>query len=218
MANSGSRRGRPRDSGVDQRVLDAAWELLHTAGYVALTVDEVAERAGAAKTTVYRRWPTKDHLAIALAVRILGDVPIADTGDLRRDLTEFAAALAASLNRLRLAGHPDGGPSAGLAAELVAIAARHPDIGEVVRAGYAARHNLALARLERAREAGELRRDVDPSILIDQLAGPIYYRILITGAPADRGYAERLVNAVLGGAMTGHAMTDGASTAKETQT
>jgi hypothetical protein len=90
--------------------------------------------------------------------------------------------------------------------------------GEVVRAGYAARHSLALARLERAGEAGELRGDVDPSILIDQLAGPIYYRILITGAPADRGYAERLVNAVPDGAMTGHAMTDGASTAKEIQT
>ena len=30
-------------------------------------------------------------------------------------------------------------------------------------------------------------------MLIDQLAGPIYYRILIIGAPADRDYAERLV-------------------------
>jgi hypothetical protein len=54
---------------------------------------------------------------------------------------------------------------------------------------------------------------VDLSILIDQLAGPIYYRILITGAPADRGCAERLVNAVLDGAVTGDAMPDGASPA-----
>ncbi len=111
------RPGRPRDATVDRRVLDAAWDLLHDAGYAGLTVDEVADRAGAAKTTLYRRWPTKDHLAIALAARILGEVPIADTGDLRADLTEFAAGLAASLNRLRLAGHPDGGPSAGFAAE-----------------------------------------------------------------------------------------------------
>ncbi len=199
---SSAPRGRPRDSDIDRRVLDAAWDMLHTAGYAGLNVDEVAERADAAKTTVYRRWPTKDHLAVALATRILGEVPIPYTGDLRRDLTEFAAALAASLNRLRLAGHPDGGPSAGFAAELVAATARQPDIGAAARAGFADRHALALARLRRASETEELRADVDPSILIDQLAGPIYYRILITGAPADRDYAERLVGALLASALT----------------
>jgi len=52
---------------VDSRVLDAAWDLLHAKGFAGLTVDEVAERAGPAQTTVYRRWPTKDHLAVALA-------------------------------------------------------------------------------------------------------------------------------------------------------
>ena len=196
------RRGRPRDGAVDQRVLSAAWGLLDAGGYAALNVDEVAERAGVAKTTVYRRWPTKDHLAIAAAAQILGEVPIPDTGDLRRDLGEFAGALAESLNRLRLAGHYGGGASPGLAAELVAAAARHPDIGEAVRAGFAQRRAMARARLRRACEREGLRPDLDHGVLIDQLAGPIYYRILITGAPVDRSYAERLVDAVLDGAMT----------------
>jgi len=196
-----TRRGRPRDRGVDQRVLSAAWGLLHAGGYAALNMDDVAERAAVAKTTLYRRWPTKDHLATAVAAEMLGEVPIPDTGDLRRDLTEFAAALAASLDRLRMAGHSGGGASAGLAAELVAAAARHPDIGELVRAGYAQRHAIARARLERAREREGLRPDIDQGVLIDQLAGPIYYRILITGGPADREYAERLVDAVLDGAI-----------------
>ena len=195
-------RGRPRDATVDRRVLDAAWEVLHETGYAGLTVDEVAERAGAAKTTLYRRWPTKDHLAVALAARILGEVPIADSGDLRSDLTEFTAALAASLNRLRMAGYPSGGPSAGFAAELVAAAAHHADIGALVRAGFAARHELALARLRRAIQAGQLRPGLDLAILVDQLAGPVWYRVLVTGAPVDRGYAERLAAAVLDGAIT----------------
>jgi AcrR family transcriptional regulator len=192
-----SRRGRPRDRAVDQRVLNAAWGLLHAGGYAALNMDEVAERAAVAKTTLYRRWPTKDHLAVAVAAEMLTEVPIPDTGDLRRDLTEFAAGLASSLNRLRMAGHSGGGGSAGLATELVAAAARHPDIGELVRAGYAQRHALARARLRRACEREGLRPDIDHGVLIDQLAGPVYYRILITGAPADRDYAERLVDAVL---------------------
>jgi AcrR family transcriptional regulator len=195
-----ARRGRPRDGAVDQRVLSAAWGLLHAGGYAALNVDDVAERAGVAKTTLYRRWPTKDHLAIAAGAQILGEVPIPDSGDLRRDLAEFAGALAESLNRLRLAGHYGGGASPGLAAELVAATARHRDLGEVVRAQYAQRHALARARLERAVEWEGLRPDLDPGLLIDQLVGPIYYRILISGAPADRGYAERLVEALLDGA------------------
>src|SRR5258708_19313503 len=111
---SSAPRGRPRDSDIDRRVLDAAWDMLHTAGYAGLNVDEVAERADAAKTTVYRRWPTKDHLAVALATRILGEGPIPYTPDPRPDLTEFPAALAPSLNPLRLARHPHGPPPAPL--------------------------------------------------------------------------------------------------------
>ena len=197
-----ARRGRPRDSDVDRRVLGAAWDLLHAGGYQALNMDEVAARAAVAKTTLYRRWPTKDHLAVAVAAGILGEVPIPDTGDLRSDLTRFATALAGSLSRLRLAGSPDGGASAGLAAELVAAAARHPDIGEVVRALFAERHAIARARLQRASEREGLRRDIDHAVLVDQLVGPIYYQILITGRPADSGYAERLVGAVLDRAIT----------------
>jgi AcrR family transcriptional regulator len=196
-----ARRGRPRDSAVDQRVLDVAWDLLLAEGYPGLNIDDVAERAGVAKTTLYRRWPTKDHLAVAVAARTLSQVPIPATGDLRADLVEFLMAMAASLGRVRMAGHP-GGASAGLLAELVAAAARHPDIGAAVRLLYAQRHDMALARLERAAEHEGLRGDIDQPVLIDQLAGPVYYRILITGAPVDRDYAERLVGSVLAGAIT----------------
>ncbi len=209
------RRGRPRDGSVDRRVLSAAWGLLHAGGYAALNMDEVAERAEVAKTTLYRRWPTKDHLAVAVAAQILGEVPIPDTGDLRRDLTQFAAALAASLNRLRMAGHYGGGASAGLAAEIVAAVARHPDIGDAVRAGFAERHAMARARLQRAVEGEELRQDIDQAVLIEQIVGPIYYRILISGAPVDRSYAERLVDAALDGAITPNAITPNAITPKE---
>ena len=191
-----ARRGRPRDAGVDQRVLDAAWDLLLTGGYAGLNVDEVAERAAVAKTTLYRRWQTKDHLAIAVVTRMIPFALVLDTGDLCRDLIEFAVSMATSLHRYRTAGGSDG-VSPGLAGELVAAAARHPDIGELIRTLHARRHATALARLQRARERGEIRPDIDDAILIDQISGPIYYRALITGAATDRSYAERLVRAVL---------------------
>jgi AcrR family transcriptional regulator len=199
-----ARRGRPRDAAVDQRVLDVAWDLLLIGGYAGLNVDEVAERAAVAKTTLYRRWPTKDHLAIAVVTRMIPFALVPDTGDLCRDLIEFAVSMAASLHQYRTAGGSDG-VSPGLAGELVAAAARHPDIGELIRTLHARRHATALARLQRARERGELRPDMDHAILIDQISGPIYYRALITGAAIDRSYAERLVHAVLDGALVAEA-------------
>jgi AcrR family transcriptional regulator len=180
-------------------VLDVAWDLLLTGGYAGLNVDEVAERAAVAKTTLYRRWPTKDHLAVAVVTRTFQPVAVPDTGDLCHDLTEFAAGLATSLHTYRMAGQSDG-VSAGLVAELVAAAARHPDLGDLVRPLHAQRHAMLLARLRRATEREGLRPDIDHAVLIDQVCGPIYYRVLITGEAVDRGYAERLVSAALAGA------------------
>jgi AcrR family transcriptional regulator len=206
VANEGqaARRGRPRDNAVDQRVLNVAWDLLLAGGYAGLNVDEVAERAAVAKTTLYRRWPTKDHLAIAVVTRMIPFALVPDTGDLCRDLTDFAVSIASSLHQYRTTGGSDG-VSSGLAGELVAAAARHPDIGDLIRTLHARRHTLALARLQRASEREELRPDIDHAILIDQISGPIYYRALITGAATDRGYAERLVSAVLDGALIAQA-------------
>jgi Tetracyclin repressor-like, C-terminal domain len=60
---------------------------------------------------------------------------------------------------------------------------------------------MLLDRLRSATERDMLRPDIDHAVLVDQVSGPIYYRVLITGAPADRDYAERLVRAVLAGAI-----------------
>ena len=197
-----ARRGRPRDAGVDERVLRAATDLLLEQGYGGLSTDAVAERTGIAKTTLYRRWPTKDHLAVAVVTRLQDADEITDTGDVRRDLTDYLEKIAAALERMRTAGTTAPGRSAGTVAELVAAAARHDDIGELERAMYARRNRLAYALIDRARDRGELRPGTDPEVLLDQLAGALYYRVLITGRPVDRGYAERLVAGALNGALT----------------
>ncbi|WP_326633740.1 TetR/AcrR family transcriptional regulator [Nonomuraea fuscirosea] len=219
-------RGRPRRADVDEGVLSAATELLLQRGYAGLSPDEVAERAGVAKTTLYRRWPTKDHLALAVVARLQAGDEITDSGDIRRDLPAYLEKIAAGLNRMRAAGRgaasagdqpddrpgdqpdgkagdqdePDDGRGAGTVAELVAAAARHPDVGALERRMYAERNALAHALLHRAVERGELRPDLDVEALFDQLAGALYYRVLITGLPVDRAYAERLVDTALRGA------------------
>jgi hypothetical protein len=92
-------------------------------------------------------------------------------------------------------------PSSGLVGELVAAAARHPDIGALVRAVFEQRNALVLGLIDRARRRGDLRPDTDPELLFDQLAGALYYRLLITGRPIGRAYAEHLVDAALSGVL-----------------
>src|SRR5690349_10603493 len=158
-------RGRPRDSDADRRILDAARQALLSAGYAGLAIDQVAQRAGVAKTTLYRRWPTKDHLAIAVYADLLDrEVPVTDTGDVRADLTAYLQQIAGAVQVVRRAGRPahDTDPSAGIVAELVAAAARHPDVGAGMRGLYQRRIKLAIELVERATGRGELRAGTDP--------------------------------------------------------
>lgn len=199
------RRGRPRDEGADARIVKAAHELLVERGYDRFAIEDVAARAAVAKTTIYRRWPTKDHLLVALVAKIQDEVAVADTGDIRRDLSVYLTAIATGLDRMRLVGRDatgKGDRSAGVVAELVAAAARHPDVGDAVRNLFSRRNALPLALLDRARERGALAPDTSSEVLFDQLAGALYYRLLITGAPIDADYVERLVDHALAGSGT----------------
>jgi AcrR family transcriptional regulator len=65
-------RGRPRRAGADAEILGVALSLLREKGYRELTVDCVAERSGVAKTTIYRRWPTKAALVTAAIEPLVG--------------------------------------------------------------------------------------------------------------------------------------------------
>ncbi|WP_425827420.1 TetR/AcrR family transcriptional regulator [Streptomyces fractus] len=196
------RRGRPRSEKADESIVEAALELLLDRGYDRFSVDEVAARAEVAKTTLYRRWPSKDHLIVAVVARIQDDVPVAYSGDVRADLVGYLNEITAGLDRMRRAGRAttSGDTSAGLVAEVAAAAARHADVGEAVHAMFQRRNALALTLLEEARDQGELRADVDPEVLFDQLAGALYYRLVITGRPIDAAYVDRLVDSTLSGA------------------
>ncbi len=150
------------DDALAERILDAALELAAASGLRHLTMDEVAQRAGVGRMTVYRRFGGKaalvDALAIREARRCLG--AIAGAVDAAAPADEQLAALAAAALRL-VRDHP-----------LLARIARHEpqallfeltrdDSGvfEIVRA-------FLLDRLTAARERGEI-ADVDLSLLAE---------------------------------------------------
>jgi AcrR family transcriptional regulator len=65
MSEAKRGRGRPRRAGADEEILAVTLELLRATGYRDFNVDDVAARTGIAKTTIYRRWPTKEALVSA---------------------------------------------------------------------------------------------------------------------------------------------------------
>ena len=79
---------RRRGAALEEAILDAGWDLLAADGYAGFTFEALAERAKTGKAVLYRRWPDKEALLLAvLAHRGFGaPIEIPDTGSLREDV------------------------------------------------------------------------------------------------------------------------------------
>lgn len=75
------RTGRPRRTDVDGAVRVATARLVGERGYAGTTLDEIARVAGVAKTTLYRRWPSKADLVLDALAEVLGESPVPGRGE-----------------------------------------------------------------------------------------------------------------------------------------
>jgi AcrR family transcriptional regulator len=158
-------------------------------GYGGLSVDGVAVQAGVSKASIYRRWASKRDLVVAAARDLSRTVPVPDTGDVRDDLAAIVGELA------RVFAAPG---TVGLVAALVSGMAADRELATAFRDGFlSVRRDATRTVLERARERGEISPDLDLDVVIDLLAAPLYYRLLITGDPIDDRFASNLVDAVV---------------------
>ena len=186
-----ARRGRPRSDRAHRAILDAARELLTEEGFSGLRLEHVATRAGVGKATIYRRWGSRQELALELLVELAGPhIPVAETGDTREEL------LAAVMNPLRALTETPFGP---VIRALLSEIAVDPDVGDRFRSTVVEARRSEVARIvARGIERGDLRHDADAGIATEMLVGPVYYR-LVFGGTLDRDFAERLVTAYLSG-------------------
>ncbi|WP_019819547.1 TetR/AcrR family transcriptional regulator [Saccharomonospora saliphila] len=186
-------RGRRPAAEVRAEVLEAAGTILLRDGMRAVTFDRVAAEAGASRTTLYKWWPSPGALAaeayFARSRRML-DFP--DTGDVRADLITQLRAFVRWLKE-EGAERP--------VSELVGAAQLDRALAEAWSESYALpRRELARERLRIAVRAGQLREDADLDIIVDQLWGACYHRLLVLNVPFDDGLVERLVDHALYGA------------------
>ena len=186
-----------RSARVVHDVLEATVDALATAGYSALSFEHVAARAGVSRTTIYRRWPTKQDLVRAALLRFADACPkISDTGSLRGDLQANLRAILDPEHAARQAGL------------LRALMADFDD-PELVALSRLVRERMrqpAVAAVERAIARGELPPGTDPDVVIEPTAFTVVMRQAIFGDVVDADYGERLLDVILAGARTGAAV------------
>jgi AcrR family transcriptional regulator len=174
-----------RTSRVRSAVLDATVYVLAEVGYSGLSIERIAERSGVNKTTIYRRWQTREAVLAAAIDEIGGEVfPIPATGSLDEDLRLFGRLLVDFLTN-------DSPTVAGVVRALFSDAAREPLIAELKRNLFASRYQEAASMVDSAIKRGELPADVDVREVVGLVAAPIYYRKLVTEEPLDYAVADR---------------------------
>lgn len=182
-------RGRPRDPDLDQVILRATIDVLSEVGYLRLTVAEVARRAGVSKPAIYRRWAQKSQLVVEAMVTQMRAGQGPDTGSAAGDLLDLTAQLIGALTMTPL-GRVLPGLVAEMAADpVLANSYRTLIIGPM--------QQLWRDAINRAIARGELTTDTDVDFLLNALAGPLYFSLLITGEPIAPDYANAAVELVL---------------------
>jgi len=183
--------GRPREARADEAIVVATLELIAEHGVHALRMDDVADRARVGKATIYRRYGSKGELVTAAVGGLVNEIEVPDSGCTRTDLLALMLAAVALY-------------SAPLAARLLPTVidemSRNAEFAAVVQSRFmTARRGALRAVFERGVRRGDLRRDVDIELALDILAGPLFYRLLITGGPIDERLAENTVELILRG-------------------
>lgn len=199
MTDAARKPGRPRSAEADRAIFTKTLELLADEGLRGLSVEKVAAQAGVAKTTIYRRFPTKRDLVRAALASVAGfgqlDPP--DTGSIRGDLYVLARARVDVLKRTR---------TQLLMPRLMAEAGSDPELHALILTVFAnPARDVVIRALRRGVDRGELREDVDVELLTDMVAGLMVYRLLHSRGEL-RGLAPRMeaaIDVMLDGAAVG---------------
>jgi AcrR family transcriptional regulator len=189
--NDAPRRGRPRGETSRQAILAAARELLLEHGLNSVSMDALAERAGASKATIYRWWPSKELLALDALFSQWdpGRREPQDTGSLAGDLLALIRPWVRQLAKK---------PYGRIIAALVSSAQSDPVFAKEYRARFVQpRREPARIILARAVGRGEIPPDFDLEAVLDLLYGPFYLRILNGHAPLNDRFARTIVNYVV---------------------
>lgn len=184
--------GRPRSEQARLAILRSTLKMLGETGFSDFTIEGVAERASVGKATVYRWWPDKGALiADAFASSTTRNLRFPDTGSVYTDMSQQMRQLAKVFSS----------PRGKIVSAILAAGQSDKDLIAAFRTRFLwPRRREAYATLRRGVRRGELRKDLDPDLILDSLYGPIYMRFLIRHGRLTPEFVDRLCALVLRGA------------------
>lgn len=187
-------RGRPLDSTRDEALREAALDLLAEIGYDRLTIDAVAARVRAGKTTIYRRWANKAELVVdalnahrcSRGARGAREFP--DTGSLRGDLEAFACS----------AAQGDSQFDTQVMIGLITALPRDPELREVFRERLVAPQMAAMGQVfARAVARDEISEVRNLDLLVSLLPALVLHQFLVVGETPDVDFVQRVIEEVI---------------------
>jgi AcrR family transcriptional regulator len=182
----------PRVARSRAAILEATAALLIEGGFTNVTIERISTRSGVAKTTIYRHWRSRSRLIFDAFENMLTPAqPLSAGGSLRDGLVAMLNSLARGVSESRWA------PAVGA---LVEAADRDEELRGLVHDFLAERMEPARLLLVRAKDLGELRPDLDADVAVSLLAGPVFYRRLVSREELGQGFEEQVVDQFLAGA------------------
>ncbi len=180
--------GRDLDPARDAALREAALALLAEVGYDRMTMDAVAARARAGKTTIYRRWSGKAELVVEALNSAKAGPGFPDTGSLRGDLRAAVGNITSAENRF----------DARVTLGMVTALARDGELREVFRERFIHARLAGLREVfERAEARGEMPKGHDLDLLASLFPAFVLQHLVISGGIPDPALAQRLIDAVI---------------------
>jgi AcrR family transcriptional regulator len=184
------RRTGGRSARVREAVLKATLQAVAEHGADSVSISEIARQAEVHETSIYRRWPTKEHLVLdALLDYSEAKLPIPDAGTLRGDLVAFATAVTAYLDS----------PLGQALARAMAVAGDDDTLAAARAQFWKSRLDLASVMIERAKDRGEVLADLDAAAALELVIAPLHFRALLTREPIGERDIAQLVDTLLAG-------------------
>ncbi len=187
------RKGRPPSEMAASHavIMEAVYSLLREKSVRDLTMEEVAKRAKVGKPTLYKWWPTKATLVLAMVCERMAPNLEKPTTLSSEESLQF---------RVRRLIDAFNGPFGKIVAGLVAESQSEP---EILRQFYdrwvSPRRSATITDLQRGKDTGELGPEAKPELLNDAIFGAIYYRLLLRSGPLNKLFGEELVEQVIRG-------------------
>jgi AcrR family transcriptional regulator len=176
---------------VVRRIFDVTLTELASAGLAGLSVPEVARKAGVNKTSVYRRWPTKEELvkaALESSLEHTRDLP--DSGSFEADLSELLARVVEFVSS----------PRGSALLQTLFLDSHDRSLSSLAKEAWAeAAGEAPQLIVKRAIERGELAPTADVEMLLFTAAGAVLHRVFVERGPADAAWTRRLISLLLEG-------------------